>query len=180
VGALLLSACDSSVDREPSRAVRLAPAVAARLIAGDPRFQRPFELEFACFAEGPTIDALASLGLVERRGGARPDLVPTPAAHAAGLEQTAFQSDIPIYRLPVGARALLAVLEIRTAPGGRDASATFEYRAAPSGLGQELIRAGARLEIGDESEIRRGRATLALQPEGWRVTSVDWFLGPSD
>ncbi len=151
----------------------LTPELAAARIVESKRFAEPIHIELPSIGRGPTIDAFAAAGLIEPGKSARQPFSVTAAGHAAGFEPMTFQTDIPVFRVPIAARQLIAVLEIKTTDTGRDAVATFSYRQIPSAVGQHLTRGGSRVHGLDENEMRRGRAVLSSTDAGWKVVSVE-------
>ena len=143
----------------------------ADVIRANERFSEPIFVEIWGNATGPTTDALVTRGYLKPAPDQRV-LSLTDQGRALGVRELYFQSDIPVFHVPVGHRELVDVVPLS---GGRLRSVReveFTYRNAPSPLGSELVTDGSRVGELDAQTLRSGRALLGVIEDEWRVSTL--------
>jgi hypothetical protein len=149
----------------------LDTVIAAEHIGAAPRFVEPIRVEVPSVGRGPTFDALVAAGLINVDPDVGRPFNLTAAGQAAGFTSFEFQGGLPVYKIPIGERKLISIVQIEAESVG-DAIATFTYRRIPTELGTEMIRHGARIAAFDDGTLHDGHAVFSRTETGWTVVSV--------
>jgi len=96
----------------------------------------------------------------------------TDQGRALGVEELYFQSDIPVFHVPVGHRELVDVVPVNSGRLQTVQEVEFTYRNAPSTLGVDLVTDGSRIGELDAKSLRSGRAILGVIDDEWRISTL--------
>jgi len=143
----------------------------ADVIRANERFSEPIYVEIWGNASGPTTDALVKRGYLQPM----PDrhvLGLTEQGRALGVREKYFQSDIPVFHVPVARRELVDVVPLNEGRLRSVREVEFTYRNAPNPLGSELVTDGSRVGELDAKTLHSGRAILGLIEDEWQVSNL--------
>jgi hypothetical protein len=143
----------------------------ADVIRAHERFSEPVYVEIWGNANGPTTDSLVTRGYLQPDPD-RPVLSLTEQGRALGFRVLYFQSDIPVFHVPVGRRELVDVVPLETGRLQAVREVEFTYRNAPTPLGDELFDDGSRVGELDSKTLRSGRAILGIMEDEWQVSTL--------
>jgi hypothetical protein len=143
----------------------------ADVIRANDRFSEPIYVEIWGNATGPTTDALVKRGYLEPAID-RAVLSLTEQGRASGVQEFFFQSDIPVFNVPVGRRELVDVVPLRSGRLRSVREVEFTYRYAPNPLGNDLVTDGSRVGELDAKTLHSGRAILGVMEDEWQVSTL--------
>jgi len=143
----------------------------AEVIRSHERFAEPIYVEIWGNAKGPTTDALVKRGYLQTLPG-EAVLSLTEQGRALGVRELYFQSDIPVFQVPVGRRELVGVAPLAEGRLRSVREVAFTYRNAPDPLGSALVSDGSRVSELDAKTLRNGRAILGVIENEWRVSTL--------
>jgi len=169
---VLVMAC-ASPDSENAAQTDSHPSdsTMAEVIQANERFSEPIYVEIWGNATGPTTDALVTRGYLAPA----PDqkvLSLTEQGRAHGFKELYFQSDIPVFHVPVGRRELVDVVPLAEGRLRAVREVEFTYRNAPNTLGTELVTDGSRVNQLDAKTLHSGRAILGIMEDEWQVSNL--------
>ena len=172
VVCVLITAC-AAPDSQNGSQVEAQPTAEsmAEVIRAHDRFSEPIYVEIWGNASGPTTDALVKRGYLQQEPD-RKVLRLTEQGRALGVEELYFQSDIPVFNVPVGRRELVDVVPLSSGRLRTVREVEFTYRNAPSPLGNDLVTDGSRVRELDAKTLHSGRAILGVMEDEWQVSTL--------
>ena len=169
---VLITACAGPDSQTAAQAEAQPPDHAmADVIRAHERFSEPIYVEIWGNGSGPTTDALVERGYLQTASG-QSVLSLTEQGRALGVEELYFQSDIPVFNVPVGRRELVDVVTLSSGRLRTVREVEFTYRNAPSPLGNDLVSDGSRVGELDAKTLHSGRAILGVMEHEWRVSTL--------
>lgn len=171
VCVLVVGCATSNPQDEAQSELPPSSTAMADVIRANERFSEPIYVEIWGNATGPTTDALVNRGYLQTA----PDQVVlslTDQGRALGVRELYFQSDIPVFHVPVGRRELVDVVPVNSGRLRTVQEVEFTYRNAPSTLGLDLVTDGSRIGELDAKSLRSGRAILGVIDDEWRISTL--------